>query len=715
MSKMEKLIKKELEIGGRKLSLEVGSFAAQANAAVLAQYGETVVLATVVSSLPRGDLDYFPLMVEYREKYYAGGRISTSRFVKRERRPRDDEVLTARLIDRSIRPLFPEDYRNEVQVIVTVLSYDGENDPGLLGLVATSASLAISDVPWNGPVGGVRIGGQSPSKLIVNPVIEEMENSDLDLVVVATEKEVVMMEAVAKEFAEERMTETINLACGETKKIVDFISTLVEEVGKEKQEYKVSQAPKELVREVEKFAKDNLNKLVTKLTLLKGDEEGLTSVRQETMKKFEEDYSKVETETAFNEVLKRLVRKSILSGKRLDGRGWEQIRKLDVEVGVLPRTHGSAVFKRGATQVLSVVTLGAPSLEQWIESMEGEARKSYVHHYNMPPYSVGETGRLGWPSRREVGHGALAEKALQGVMPNKEEFPYMIRVVSEVMSCNGSTSMASVCGSSLALMDAGVPIKSPVAGIAMGLVAKDEKQVILTDITGLEDGFGNMDFKIAGTEKGITALQLDVKTSGLSPDLIQKIFAQARSARIKILEAMAKVLPAPRSSISPYAPKIEVLHIAPEMIGEVIGPGGRVIREIIAKTGAGIDVEDDGAVTISGDTKEVVRRAAQWIDGLTRVVKVGEVFVGEVTRIEPYGAFVQIIPGKEGLVHVSEMGTGFVRDVSKLVKLGQKVEVKVLGTDDRGRIKLTMKLSRRSSLDNHFRPRHSPRFSRKRY
>jgi len=690
---VEKIIKKEIEIGERKLSLEIGRFAAQANAAVLAQYGETVVLSTIVSSLPREGLDYFPLSVDYREKYYAGGRISTSRFVKRERRPSDEEVLTARLIDRSIRPLFPKDYKNEVQVIVTVLSYDGKNDPGLLGLLATSTALAVSDIPWNGPVGGVKIGAQPSSlELMVNPTGEAMENSPLNLLVVTLQDKLLMLEAVAQEWPEEKMIEILNLAQKESKRIADFISGLAKEVGQKKQKYEVTKYPKELVKKVEKFTKDNLDKLVRESALLKGDEEGLTSVRQETVEKFEKKFKKEEIERAFSDVLREVVRKSILSGKRPDGRKQDEVRELKIEVGVLPRTHGSALFQRGETQVLSAVTLGAPSLEQWIEGMEGEERKGYIHHYNMPPYSVGETGRLGWPSRREIGHGALAEKALQAVVPNKEKFPYMIRVVSEVMSSNGSTSMASVCGSSLALMDAGVPVLSPVAGIAMGLVTQDKKEVILTDITGLEDGFGDIDFKIAGTKKGITAMQLDVKTSGLTLDLIKETFAQARLARIQILQAMAKVLPAPRSSISPYAPKIEVLHVEPKMIGEIIGPGGRVIREIIAKTGAGIDVEDDGTVTISGETKEVVQKAADWINGLTQTVKVGEEFVGEVTRVESYGAFVQIAPGKEGLVHISQLADRFVRDVSNIVRIGQKVKVKVLGIDDMGRIKLTMKL-----------------------
>lgn len=702
---MTKVIKKEIEIGGRKLSLEVGRFAIQANAAVFAQYGETAVLATVVSASPRENLDYFPLSVEYRERYYAGGRISSSRFVKRERRPSDDSDLTARLIDRSIRPLFPKDYKNEVQVIITVLSYDGENDPGFLGLIAVSAALAVSDIPWNGPVGGIRIGAdRSFAKLTINPVTEEIEDNGLDLIVVATEEKVMMIEAAAAEVSEEKILEVVSLAYEESKKVTTFILALAKEIGKKKQQYKSGRVSKELLMKVEKFTQDNLNELLTESTLLKGGEEGLTSVRQEMMETFENNYSKKDIEAAFNEVLKKIVRRNILVGKRPDGRKQNQVREIGVEVGVLPRTHGSAMFKRGATHALSVVTLGAPSLEQWFEGMEGEARKSYIHHYNMPPYSVGEVGRLGWPKRREIGHGALAEKALRAVLPDKEKFPYMVRVVSEIMSSNGSTSMASVCGSSLALMDAGVPIHSPVAGIAIGLITKGEKELILTDITGMEDGLGDMDFKVAGTQKGITALQMDVKIPGLSIGLIGRALDQARLARIEILEAMIKVLPAPRSTLSPYAPKIEVLHIEPKMIGEVIGPGGKIIREIIAKTGAGIDVEDDGAVTVSGDTKEVVDKAVKWIKGITQVIKAGDFFEGEATRIEPYGAFIQIAPGKEGLVHVSEMGTGFVREASDVVKLGQKVKVKVVGTDERGRIKLTMKLDRQPEDSKRFVP-----------
>lgn len=690
---MEKIVKKEIKVGDQTLSLEVGRLAAQANAAVLAQYGETVVLATVVSAAPREDLDYFPLHVEYRERYYAGGRISSSRFVKRERRPSDSAVLTARLVDRSIRPLFPSDYNREVQVIITVLSFDGKNDPLLPSLIGTSAALAVSDIPWEGPVGGVVIGADPALKLVVNPTLEESESRVLELIVAGTADRVIMLEGAAKEMEEKEMLRAINLAQEEVKKIVDFISGLVKEAGAKKEEYQTSQPSKEVVQKVAQFAGADLKKLMVNLGTSPGEDK-LALLREETLAEFEEEHGKKEIGKAFSQILKKMVREFTLTGKRLDGRGWEDIRELTMEVGVLPRTHGSAIFKRGGTQALSVVTLGAPSLEQWFEGMEGEARKSYIHHYNMPPFSLGETGRLGWPSRREVGHGALAEKALQAVVPTKEQFPYMIRVVSEIMSCNGSTSMASACGSTLALMDAGVPLRNPVAGIAIGLITQGDKEAILTDIVGLEDGFGDMDFKVAGSKKGITALQLDVKFAGLSPELIEKVLSRARAARIKILEAMAKTIATPRSLISPYAPKIELLRIDPEMIGEVIGPGGRVIREIIAKTEAGIDVEDDGTITVSGDTQEAVDKATRWIKGITHVVKPGEIFEGEVVRVESYGAFVQITPGKDGLVHVSEMSDQFVEDVSQVVKMGQKVKVKVLGIDDLGRIKLTMKLEK---------------------
>ena len=691
---MDDVLEKTIEFADRKLSFQIGRLAKQATVSVLGQYGDTVVLATVVSAPLKEEVDYFPLHVEYREKYYAGGRISSSRFVKRERRPRTDEVLTARMIDRSIRPLFPKDYREEVQVILTVLSYDEKANPGLVGLLATSTALAVSPIPWEGPVGGVQIGLDRSGNFILNPATEEAEEGPLDLTVVTCKGKVVMLEGKAREIEREKMLAAIQFAQREGEKIEEFINQIEEEIGSKK-EYQPQVYPKELILKIKKELEKDKKKIFKRLA--EGKEE-IALLREEFGEKLSESYTKKEINSVFFEQLRKMVRERILQGERIDGRKPEEIRELAVEVGVLPRTHGSAIFKRGETQVLSVVTLGAPSLEQWIETLEGEEKKSFIHHYNMPPFATGEVGKLGWPSRREIGHGALAEKALKAVIPKKEKFPYMIRVVSEVLSSNGSTSMASVCGSSLALMDAGVPVSAPVGGIALGLVSEKDKKVILTDITGLEDGFGDMDFKVAGTLKGITALQLDVKIPGLSLDLIEEIFARAYKAREEILGVMQKVLPAPRASLSPYAPKIEVLKVDPKMIGEIIGPGGKVIRDIIAKTETGIDIEEDGTVTVSGETKEAVRKAVDWIRRITRVVKVGEEFVGEVVRIEPYGAFVQIAPGKEGLVHISQMPTKFVRDVSRIVKIGQKVKVKVLGIDEMGRIKLTMKLG------HHFRP-----------
>jgi polyribonucleotide nucleotidyltransferase len=693
---MEKIIKRQIDIGGRILTFELGRFAAQANASVLAQYGETVVLATVVSSSPREDLDYFPLVVEYREKYYAGGRISTSRFVKRERRPRDDEVLTARLIDRSIRPLFPKGFQNEVQVIVTVLSYDGENDPGLLGLVATSAAIAVSDIPWNGPVGAVRVGILPNSKFIINPKNGELSESPLNLVVSGTKDAIVMIEAAAREVEEEKISSALSLAQEKINEISSKIAELAKKVGREKQAYEFSELPEKLINDIRKFAEEEIQGFITKTSLVEGGARDFSQLKEGALEKFGEDYSKLEIQNALQEVFKDVVRRMILSGKRPDGRKPEEVRELEMSTEVLPRTHGSAMFRRGDTQVLSVVTLGAPSLEQWIESMEGEERKRYIHHYNMPPYSIGETGRLGWPARREIGHGALAERAVFPVIPSKEDFPYTIRVVSEVMSSYGSTSMAAVCGSSLALMDAGVKILSPVTGVAMGLITDGKERVILTDITGLEDMNGDMDFKVAGTQKGITALQMDVKISTLTKEILVSALENARQARLEILMSMKKVLPQAKTRLSPYAPKIKVLHVDPSTIGDIIGPGGRVIREMIAKTEAGIDVEDDGTVTISGETEETVAKASQWIEGITTVVKVGDTYEGEVVRIETYGAFVQIAPGKEGLVHVSEMAPRFVRKAADVVKLGQKVRVRVAGIDELGRIKLSMLFDRTS-------------------
>lgn len=691
-------VKKSIQIDGKELTFEIGRFAYQANAAVVARMGDTLVLATVTSAKPREDINYFPLYVEYQEKLYAGGKIKGSRWVKREGRPSDEAILTARLIDRSIRPLFPKDYKNEVQVIITILSVDGENDPDLLAIYAVSAALAISDIPWNGPVGATRVGLKD-NIFFSNPVYKELEFSDLDLVLSGTRQEILMIEAGAKEVSEDNMVKALEFGWGKIKTIVDFITDLQKEIGQKKQTFKVKEIKAELVKTIEKKAGSQI-----KDVLKHGNEDeskpvGLDEIKEALVDQLEEAKSTVSA--LVDDYFKNLVREQIWQKKiRFDGRNPDKIRKLSIEVGVLPRTHGSAIFQRGFTQALTITTLGSPSLEMLIENMEGEETKRYMHHYYMPPYSVGETGRVGWPSRREVGHGALAERALAPVLPTEEQFPYTIRIVSEIMSSNGSTSMASVCGSSLSLMDAGVPIKKPVAGIAMGLIArfknkgskdvKIEDYIILTDILGLEDFIGDMDFKVAGTEDGITALQMDVKILGITPQILAEGIAQAKKARLFILGEMKKVIPISRASISQYAPKVAVLKIDKEKIGDIIGPGGRVIRQIIAETGVAMDVNDEGMVTISSIDKEGINKAIAWVEGLTREVQAGEEFMGEVKRIQPFGAFVEILPGKEGLVHVSQMSTQYVNNPEDIVKLGQKVKVRVSEIDEMKRINLSM-------------------------
>jgi len=687
---------KSIEIGGRKLTLETGRLANQTNASVLASYGETMVLATVVSAKPRPDIDYFPLSVEYIERLYAGGIIKGSRWVKREGRASDDAILTARLVDRSIRPLFPKDYKNEVQVTVTVLSVDGENEPDVLAILATSAALAISDIPWNGPIAAARVGWMPPKddhegQFLINPPTPELEFSELDLVVTGTKKATLMLEGKGKQTAEDTIVGAINFAQERLEKIIDLINDLLKEVGKKKQEYTPVEIDKELLAILDKDYQKHFDDILIKRIAKEEEGEELAVLSEEIFTKYEEKYDKKLIEEALDYSFKKFIRWQILEkNRRPDGRKLDEIRPITIEVGILPRTHGSALFQRGQTQALTVVTLGSPSLEQLIESPTGEETKRYIHHYNFPPYSVGETGRMGWPSRREVGHGALAEKALEQVIPPVDKFPYTIRLVSEIMSSNGSTSMASVCGSTLSLMDAGVPIIAPVAGIAIGLMTDKEKFVTLTDILGIEDFSGDMDFKVAGTKNGITAIQLDVKMAGLTEEIIKDALAKAKKARLFILEKIEAVLPQSRGEISRFAPKIAVLHIPTEKIGEVIGPGGKVIRSIIAQTNCTVDVDDDGAVTISGVNPDELASAVNWVKGLVREVQAGEEFEGEVKRILPFGAFVEILPGKEGMVHVSQMAVGFVSNPEEVVKIGQKVKVRVAEIDDQGRINLSM-------------------------
>ncbi len=687
-----KTVIKSVEIGGKNLTLEVGRFAGQANSAVVARYGDTMVLATVVSTKIKQDLGYFPLQVEYIERLYAGGRIKGSRWVKREGRPSDEATLVARLVDRSIRPLFPEDYKKEVQVVITVLSVDAENSPDIPAICAASAALAISDIPWEGPVGGVRVGfipKNGEEIFIINPTHQDLEFSDLDLVVSATEKAIIMLEGGAREVSEEKILKAIEFGQKESWKIIKMINDLTKEVGKKKESFTSEEIKPDLAKQIEKEFKEEIKKTITLMAKKEG--EGLLEELKEiAVEKYPEE-KKEQITKIIDKLFKKILREQILvKGQRPDGRKPTEIRPIEIEVGILPRTHGSAMFKRGNTQALTVTTLGSPSLEQLIESMEGEETKRYIHHYYMPPFSVGETGKIGWSSRREIGHGALAERALEAVIPPEDKFPYTIRVVSEIMSSNGSTSMASVCGSTLSLMDAGVPIKSPVAGIAMGMVSDKEKQVILSDIIGLEDFNGDMDFKAAGTQKGITAIQMDVKIKDLTVKTLQKILSQSQGGRNFILNKMLEVLPSSRAQVSKFAPKIEVVHIPIEKIGEIIGPGGRVIRKIINETGADVEVEDDGTVNISSPDKEAVDKAANWIKGLIREVKPGEIFEGTVKRIQPFGVFVEILPGKEGLVHVSKMSAGYVKNPADLVKVGQKIKVKVVEIDEMGRINLSM-------------------------
>ncbi len=692
------------EIAGKTLTLETGELARQATMSVLARLGDTMVLVTVVAGLKDTELDYFPLSVEYVERLYAGGRIKGSRWVKREGRPTDEAILTGRLIDRSIRPLFPKAYKKDVQVVVTVLSVDGENEPDILSIIATSAALHASHIPWAGPVSAVRVGfvkenGNGNAELLINPGNAESEFSELDLVVTQTKDKTLMLEAGALQIAEDRVLEAITKAHEENKKIIDLIEDFAVKVGNKKEEAPVDSQLQEMIVTLEKNYKDEILALIPKRAGKEtdgGQAQSLIDKIYEGLKMANpnENIDKKLIAIALEKVLFKGIRSDVLKKKkRADGRKIDEIREINVKVNILPRTHGSAIFQRGDTQALTVVTLGSPRMEQLIESAEGEEAKRYIHHYSMPPYSIGETGRIGSPSRREIGHGALAERALAAVIPSQDIFPYTIRVVSEILSSNGSTSMASTCGSTLALMDAGVPIQKPVAGIAMGLMTGedvDKEYVLLTDILGLEDFSGDMDFKVAGTENGITAIQLDVKIKGLNIDQIKETFERAKIARQEILQKMLSVIPTSREEVSAFAPKIEIVKIPTEKIGEVIGPGGKVIKNIIATTGATVDVEDDGSVAISGTSEEAVQKAVEWVKSLTREIAVGESFEGEVKRILPFGAFVEFLPGKEGMVHVSKMSTEYVNNPNDVVQIGQKVKVRVVEIDDQGRINLSM-------------------------
>lgn len=678
-----------VRLGEQELTLETGKLAGQANAAVVARLNDNVVLATVVMGPVNENLDYFPLFVEYQEKLYSSGKIKGSRWVKREGRPSDESVLTARLIDRTIRPLFPNGFKNEVQVIVTTLSVDGENPVDMLALYAVSAALAISDIPWGGPVGGVRFGQDEAGSLVVNPTFAQLETSKLDLIVSATKDAVLMVEAGANEVSEAHILEAFKKAQEIIASTCADIAAFAKKIGRPKHQFTPETIDPTLVEKITQDAKDEIKDIVTATANLERNAE--KALIDRLFETYAETYPKKHIVSVVAELVKSETRRRVLKeGIRADGRKLDEIRPITVEVGVLPRTHGSALFTRGETQALTITTLGSPAMSQLIEGAELESTKRYIHHYFMPPYTVGEVGRLGWPSRREVGHGALAERALEPMIPAETEFPYTIRVVSEILSSNGSTSMASVCGSTLSLMDAGVKIKKPVAGIAMGLITDGKTYHVLSDIKGFEDQTGDMDFKVAGTKDGITALQMDTKVKGIPQDVLVRALEQARLGRLHILDKMLAVLKDPRTSLSKYAPKITTIQVPIERIGEIIGPGGKVIKGIIAESGAQVDIDDLGNVFITAMSDEAMVKARSMVEGIIKVVQPGEEYDGKVTRLMNFGAFVEILPGKEGLVHVSRMSTSYVQDPASLVKVGDPVHVRVSEIDSQGRINLTM-------------------------
>jgi polyribonucleotide nucleotidyltransferase len=687
-----------LEIGGNAVSFETGRMAKQANASILAQCGETVVLVTsVMSEKPREGLDFFPLLVDYEERYYSAGKIPGG-FIKREGRPSESAVLSARVIDRSIRSLFPEHMRYDIHVVSTVLSVDQVIAPNILSVNAVSAALAISDIPWNGPIGAVKIGFIDGS-FVINPTEEEMRNSALDLTVAGHRGGITMVEAGAQEVPESLLIDALELAQREINKIVDFILGMREKIGKDK----ISIPDPVRIDEIDDWVKGNLWDEIYSAIQIHGKAEraaALSAMSQKAAENFAESHpdSKPYISWLMDELTKKGVRQLILDDKRrADGRAMDELRAITCEVGVLPRTHGSALFTRGETQSLSVTTLGMVGTDdQMLDGLKwDEPSKRFLLHYNFPPYSVGEVRPMRGPGRREIGHGALAERALRVMMPSEEEFPYVVRMVSDILESNGSSSMASVCGGSLSMMDAGVPIKKPVAGIAMGLIADGGKFGILTDIQGLEDHYGDMDFKVAGTRDGVTALQMDNKAGGITRPILEQALGQAKDARLRILDIMADAIERARPEISPNAPRILTLLIDPEKIRDVIGPGGKIIRSIVAQTGAKIDVEDSGRVFISAMESESAHAAMKIINDLTREVKAGEFFVGKVTRMINFGAFVEILPGKEGLLHVSEISVNHIPRIDDAFSVGDDVLVMVKEIDDMNRINL----SRRRALD----------------
>ena len=684
-----------IDWAGRKLVLETGKIARQADGAVLASYGETTVLATVVGmKSPKPGQDFFPLTVNYQEKAFAAGRIPGGYF-KREGRPSEKETLVSRLIDRPIRPLFPEGYRNDTQVVVTVLAHDLENDPDILAMVATSAALTLSGIPFMGPIGAARVG-MIGGELKLNPSIDEVKDSALDLVVAGTGDAVLMVESEARELSEDVMLEAVMLGHAGFQPVIEAIIRLAEKAAKEPRDFAPADnaAVEKAVAEVAEHDLRAAYKITAKAERYKAVDAVKTKVTTALgAEGYEPKFTKEQIGGAFHDLQAKVVRNTILDeGVRIDGRDVKTVRPIVSEAGFLPRAHGSALFTRGETQAMVVATLGTGEDEQFIDSLEGTYKERFLLHYNFPPYSVGETGRMGSPGRREIGHGKLAWRAIRPMLPTPAEFPYTIRIVSEITESNGSSSMATVCGSSLALMDAGVPLKRPTAGIAMGLILEGERFAVLSDILGDEDHLGDMDFKVAGTEEGITSLQMDIKIAGITAEIMRVALAQAKDGRIHILGEMAKALTGARAELGEFAPRIETLKIPTDKIREVIGTGGKVIREIVEKTGAKVNIEDDGTVKVASSDGNAIKAAIAWIKSIATDPEPGQIYEGTVVKVVDFGAFVNFYGSKDGLVHVSQLAKGRVNKPSDVVKEGQKVKVKLMGFDDRGKVRLSMRV-----------------------
>ena len=693
--------KLQIDFGGRPFSIETGKVAKQANGSVMVQYGETVVLVTAVTSeKKREGLDFIPLTVNYLEMTYAAGRIPGG-FFKREGRPSDRETLISRFIDRPLRPLFPKGFQNEIQIIATVLSADQDNDPSILGMIGASSALSLSDIPFDGPIAGTKVG-RIDGEFILNPTHEELELSDIDLFVAGSEDAIIMVEGSAKEVKEEEILEAILFGHQSLKPVIDLQKQMKSALGVAPREFELQKPEESLYEKVNAVAREKLRE--TFLITEKGKRrERLEEVLQLALQELgaEEESSQKMVKIAFEEIYRKLIRKFIIEKRqRIDGRGLPEIRPISCEVGILPRTHGSALFTRGETQVLAVVTFGTSEDEQKINSLTGEIYKSFMLHYNFPPFCTGEVAPMRSPSRREIGHGALAERAILPILPSSEQFPYTIRIVSEVLESNGSSSMATVCGSTLSLMDAGVPIKAPVAGIAMGLILEDGETAVLSDILGDEDHFGDMDFKVAGTAEGVTAIQMDIKVRGLSKEIMKKVLDQAREGRFHILNKMSETISEPRKDLSRHAPRIVSLQVKQEKIRDVIGPGGKNIRAIVDQTGVKVDVEDSGVVKLASPNFEAIEIAIYMIKRLTQEGEVGALYNGKVVRILGFGAIVELFPGTDGLVHISQLAEGHVKEVTDVLKEGDEVPVKVIDIDPQGRIRLSRKAALKEMKQN---------------